>query len=103
MNDELDFVGDEAFKGTGLKTVRIPSSLTKEDTVEHLGVNVFEEATSLASVTFAYGTVIIRDGMFKNCTSLSELQFYDYAANETGVVATANERSLRKFTLRRNW
>ena len=91
LNDELDFVGDEAFKGTGLKTVRIPSSLTKEDTVEHLGVNVFEEATSLASVTFAYGTVIIRDGMFKNCTSLSELQFYDYAANETGVVATANE------------
>ncbi|MDE6655448.1 MAG: leucine-rich repeat domain-containing protein, partial [Anaeroplasmataceae bacterium] len=91
LDSSIDFVGDEAFKQTGLTAIAIPSTLTKEDTEDHLGVNVFEEATSLEYAEFAYGIVVVRDSLFKNCTSLSTLQFFDYAANEPDVQATANE------------
>lgn len=101
FNKNIDYIANEAFYKTGLEFITIPASLTGVDTEDHLGTNVFESATSLQLATFDYGTVIIRDSMFKNCTSLSELQFYDYPENETDVVATANE-GVYEVTFKKN-
>lgn len=64
-------IGPEAFRNSGIKSVRLPSS------VEIIDDAAFSDCGLLASVAFSNGLNEIGAGAFENCTSLSNVALPD--------------------------
>jgi hypothetical protein len=64
-------IGARAFSGTGLTSVRIPSS------AKNLGISAFQNCTALASVELNEGLAEIGEGTFQGCTALLEISLPD--------------------------
>ena len=67
----LKTIGDEALKGTGLRTIEIPKS------VFWLGDGLLAECKSLEHVTIPENINRIPNHMFEDCTSLKKVQLHE--------------------------
>lgn len=85
VSDKLVKLGQNAFKGSGIKSFVIPSSL------KTLNSSTFENCASLESVTFPEeaGPTVIPTSLFQG-SGLSEIVFPDYITSMTANSGTVN-------------
>ncbi len=77
LSESLESIGEEAFRGSGIKEVRIPDSVTS------IGERVFYYCENLENVVLPGGLKIIAEGMFTGCNSLKEIEI----PNQVSVIA----------------
>ena len=79
-------IGAEAFYGSGVRELQIPSDLT------YIGDGAFAECTGLSDIQFAIGTTaecVIGDYAFFNCSDINTLNFADAKIYKMGTGAFA--------------
>lgn len=117
LPENLTFIGDYAWKNTGLKEVVIPAkctSINKEayrncknlekavisDSVTYLGDYVFDGDEVLANVELGKGITTIPRNAFSNCPAIKEIVL-PYRLKTVGDSAFANDTSLVSVTVPR--
>lgn len=78
-NAGLESIGNEAFKGTGFIDLDL-TVLTNPDLT--IGAKAFEGCTSLRKVSLPKQLSALNTGTFKNCTSLENVKFDEYAETQ---------------------
>ena len=96
LNDKLSIIEDNAFKGTKIKNIRIPKSVTE------LGESVFENCKFLESVNFEslFNVNTLKKNTFKNCKSLREINLNSFSYFEEGALMFTNIEDLRLFNVK---
>ncbi|MDE5856430.1 MAG: leucine-rich repeat domain-containing protein, partial [Anaeroplasmataceae bacterium] len=83
FSDRLSLLGDYAFYNCdNIDTIVIPEAVNPEG----YGKYIFAESNNIVSAEFGYGVTTVPEGIFMNCSSLSEVYFYDYEGNKTVVL-----------------
>ncbi len=73
LSTRLKELGAESFYGSGLKSIRIPKSLTRSTENIFSDNGPFGGCTTLTSVTFEEGRTEILDNLFAGCTSITQI------------------------------
>ena len=88
MHDDLKYICQYAFAGSGVTSVAIP------DSVKTIGSEAFSECGNLAAVTIPNGVTAIGESAFSCCTSLTDVEIPgsvvaigDYAFDECTALA----------------
>ena len=74
LGDNVEEIGNDAFKGTSIQFIIIPKKVVK------IGYNAFEKCTVLTDVTFAGCSPYIGSDAFNGCNKLSSLYIYNIGA-----------------------
>ena len=94
LPEGLREIGYGAFSGAGLKTVKIPSTVT------YIGMYAFENNYNLTTVTIPAGVTFVGNGAFMECENLVEIvvdqQNTSYCAVD-GVLYTKNGKNIVSY------
>ena len=94
LPSNIETIETKAFSGTSLKTIELPSSVTK------LSAYCFMDCPELTSVTAQSSSMLskIDDGVFQNCPKLATIEFNNgYYKTKNGVLFNFMETSIVVF------
>ncbi len=92
LPEGLTFIGDSAFRNSGLTSIVLPDSVT------FLGGSVFRGCSNMESVTLPKGLTAIPYGTFYNCTSMTTISL-PAGVTEIGGSAFYNCKTMTAITL----
>ncbi len=94
--DSVKTIGAEAFKNSGLKTVKLPEAIEKIDS------RTFQECKSLTSVEFPSELIVVGYGAFYSCERLTSVNLPN-TVEEIDGYAFANCKKLASFSYPTSW
>ena len=79
--ESMTSIGNSAFKGSGIRSLHIPSHITSS------GSNICNGCTDITSVTIESPNIVIQNGSFQNCTNLATINIISAYKLMTAVFA----------------